>query len=197
MFDQNIHPPGLTRRGLLKALTATCAGLLAPNALSGIFSAPAEGAGGKTFSDTQLAVLRHMANVILPASDTPGAGDAGCHYYIDDQLARCREPEEARKFNRQFDRVENLIQKHWHKNYAELSAKRQEEIMRALSTGQAPFTPGDVEFFANLRSLVILGYYTSEVGGSKELVYLPVPGGYDGDFKLSANNNRAFSPFVY
>jgi hypothetical protein len=54
-----------------------------------------------------------------------------------------------------------------------------------------PVKPGDgilhvsdekSPFFFKLKQLTVLGYYTSEVGGTKELSYNPVPGSYEGDY---------------
>ncbi len=36
-------------------------------------------------------------------------------------------------------------------------------------------------YFRMMKELTMLGYFTSEVGATKALRYLPVPGKYDGD----------------
>jgi hypothetical protein len=41
---------------------------------------------------------------------------------------------------------------------------------------------GELPFYVKLKELTVLGYYTSELAAQSELVYLPVPGRYDGDF---------------
>lgn len=57
----------------------------------------------------------------------------------------------------------------------------------ALATAQdlSPGQPGTIEvrlppFFAHAKELTIVGYYTSEIGATKELQYEHVPGRYDG-----------------
>ena len=47
-------------------------------------------------------------------------------------------------------------------------------------------------FFEHCRQLVVLGYYTSEIGCKQERVYLPVPGRYDGKYPY-ADVRRVFS----
>ena len=47
-------------------------------------------------------------------------------------------------------------------------------------------------FFGHCRQLVILGYYTSEIGCKQERVYVPVPGHYDGQYPY-AQVGRVFS----
>jgi len=41
----------------------------------------------KTFTQSQLLNLKAIAQTIIPATDTPGAGDVDCHGFIDHQLA--------------------------------------------------------------------------------------------------------------
>ena len=37
-------------------------------------------------------------------------------------------------------------------------------------------------YFRMMKELTLLGYFTSEVGATKALRYLPVPGKYDGNY---------------
>jgi len=37
-------------------------------------------------------------------------------------------------------------------------------------------------YFRMIKELTLLGYFTSEVGCTQALRYLPVPGKYDGDY---------------
>jgi len=69
--------------------------------------------------------------------------------------------------------------------------------MSALALKKQPFEALSGDFFYKLKALTVLGYYSSEAGASQELVYLPVPGGYLGSFKVSENGGRAFSPPVF
>ena len=43
-----------------------------------------------------------------------------------------------------------------------------------------PATPARPAFFRTMKELTLLGYYTSEIGATKELHYLPVPGRFEG-----------------
>jgi hypothetical protein len=37
-------------------------------------------------------------------------------------------------------------------------------------------------YFSMIKQLTLLGYFTSEVGATKALRYIPVPGKYDGNY---------------
>lgn len=188
----------VSRRQLLATLSASCAGLLASNALAGgrTYNRKADGSKGKgkLLSAEQLAVLGAMVEIIIPQTDTLGAGSVDTHGFIDDQLANCTNPKEAKVFVAQLELCRNLILKQWGKAYPDLAAKDQNAAMQLLATNQTPFEKVGSDFFTKLKSLTLFGYYTSKEGGSKELVYLPIAGGYDGDFKLSENGGKAFMP---
>jgi len=45
-----------------------------------------------------------------------------------------------------------------------------------------------VQFFRTMKELTLLGYYTSEVGATRELRYTPVPGRFDGCVQLDSTS---------
>ena len=60
--------------------------------------------------------------------------------------------------------------------------------MRSISTGEGTVSVGPVEappFYRQLKELTVAGYYTSEVGATQELQWLPAPGRYEADVPLS------------
>ncbi|RQO67360.1 twin-arginine translocation pathway signal protein [Pedobacter sp. KBW06] len=66
--------------------------------------------------------------------------------------------------------------------------KQQENVTQKKSEKEAPgnaMTPKDKpktapQFFAIIRDLTLLGYFTSEIGATKALAYVEIPGRYDG-----------------
>lgn len=192
---------GVSRRELIQFFALGCAGLLSTDVLAGTPGAVREATGpvrqGQLLSSSQMHLLRELAEVIIPETDTPGAGSTDTHGFIDDQLANCRAPDEAARFVADLDRVGASVEQHWGKFLPDLASEERLAVMHAIALGKTPFDGFGSRFFYLLKSLTIVGYYSSEAGASQELVYLPVPGGYRGDFKLSDNGGRAFSPPVF
>ena len=188
--------PAICRRELIRVFTLSCAGLLAPGAF-----AMREPGGpvrkGQALSERQMKLLRELVETIIPETDTPGAAACDTHGFIDDQLANCRAPDEAARFIADLDRFAQLVRQNWNAGYGELPPAEQQSAMSALALAQQPFDKHDTDFFYRLKALTIVGYYSSEAGASQELVYLPLAGGYQGDFKLADNGGRAFSPRVF
>jgi hypothetical protein len=57
----------------------------------------------------------------------------------------------------------------------------------------APVSPRDVPFMRTMKELTLLGYYTSEVGATKELRWVPVPGRFEGCVPLAKVGGRAWA----
>lgn len=192
---------GVSRREVIHFFALGCAGLLSTNALADTPGIARVAAGpvrkGQLLSSSQMNLLRELTEVIIPETDTPGAASTDTHGFIDDQLANCRAPDESKRFVADLDRVGTSIRQHWGKFFPELEAEEKLAVMNAIALGTTPFDEFGSQFFYKLKSLTIIAYYSSEAGAKQELVYLPVPGGYRGDFKLSENGGRAFSPPVF
>jgi len=192
---------GISRRELLQICVLGCAGLLGTQGLAGTLVALREPGGpvrrGQVLSEAQMRLLCSLVEVIIPATDTPGAAATDTHGFIDDQLANCRAPDEAAQFIAQLDLLNDQVQKSRGKAFHELSSQEMTEVMTAVTRNEEPFEVLDTAFFYKLKALTVLGYYSSQEGASQELVYLPIPGGYRGDFTLADSGGKAFSPHVF
>jgi hypothetical protein len=76
------------------------------------------------------------------------------------------------------------------KSFPELAPEEQDLLLTQAMTGKIPGL--STSFFEHCRQLVVLGYYTSEIGCKQERVYVPVPGRYDGKYPF-ADVRRVFS----
>lgn len=189
---------GISRRELLQGLALGCAGLLSSRLNAGTSVGFRQPGGpvreGQALTEAQMKLLRELVETIIPQTDTPGAAETDTHGFIDDQLAHCREPGEARDFTASLDKFETCCRERWNAGFADLSAQDRQSAMTALAHHEAPFTDMAGDFFYHLKALTVFGYYSSEAGASQELVYLPIPGGYLGDFTVADNGGKAFSP---
>ena len=67
-----------------------------------------------------------------------------------------------------------------------LSAEERTNVLKDLDIAQKDYQSKKKEdepnhYFRMMKELTLLGYFTSEIGATKALRYLPVPGRYDGD----------------
>jgi len=146
-------------------------------------------------------LMRMVADHVIPASDTPGAGAVGAGDFVLVALAHglegTRRPPAANpalapflRADRSLDHAAWLEAKLGPKWLTQPSARRHEQLA-ALDAAAYGNDPAAAPWRA-IKGLILTGYYTSEIGGSKELHYEPVPGRFDPKVPVTAET-RAYS----
>lgn len=144
----------------------------------------------------ELALMTEVADLVIPATDTPGAAEAEVGAFV--LLALAHGMDGARDALAP-DAVTTTIRPHLradgsldHARWlaASLPDPRAESLA-ALDT--AAFAgEADAQPWRLLKRLILTGYYTSQIGGSVELQYAAVPGRYDPAVPVGPNE-RAYS----
>jgi hypothetical protein len=122
----------------------------------------------------QEALLAEAADTILPTTDTPGAKAAGVEKFIVRVLRDCYRPETQILFYEGLARLDATGRTAHGRSFIELTpAERHGVLLTATKTDKA--------FFLLLKQLTVAGYFTSEIGATKALAYLPIPGKFQGE----------------
>jgi gluconate 2-dehydrogenase gamma chain len=150
-------------------------------------AAPGFAASQAQFTPEQRALVSAISERIIPTTDTPGAITAGVPAFIEMMLADWYAPQDRDDFLNGMGVLDGYSWTQHEKPFAALTPEEQDAILTLELQGRFG---GD--FFAHCRQLVILGYYTSEIGCKQERVYVPVPGHYDGKYPY-ADVRRVFS----
>ncbi len=123
------------------------------------------------FSEADFSTITRLADLIIPATDTPGAVDAGVPSYIDSVVGAnpdlhgiCRDGLQALQKGAQRDHGRSFIA---------LDASQQIALLepwsKAVDAGQHE-SAGE-RFFQLIKNLTADGYYTSYIGLVEELRY--------------------------
>jgi hypothetical protein len=189
---------GVSRRDVLAAL-------LAGTAMAGVWTsasatAALQAAGNAVaaaragLAKEELAVLAAAAQVIIPATDTPGAVEAGVPQFIDALVSHWMTADEAAFFRNGLSALDAGARQRFQRGFAECSAEQGTELIQALRAsspyGGRTFSLTDrildpkAPFYLRLRDLTVLGYFTSEAGSTTELRYLPVPGKFEANLDM-------------
>ncbi|HEX4167206.1 MAG TPA: gluconate 2-dehydrogenase subunit 3 family protein [Bryobacteraceae bacterium] len=125
------------------------------------------------FNDTDFATISRIADLIIPATDTPGAVEAGVPEYIDSVLARNTDQQLVVADGlRWLDAEARRSGPH---TFLELNEQQQlailEPLCEAADQGSKLTQARNVQFFALLKNLTADGYYTSRIGLIEELGY--------------------------
>ncbi|NKJ01262.1 gluconate 2-dehydrogenase subunit 3 family protein [Novosphingobium sp. SG707] len=190
--------PRATRREVLAgaAIFALATGLPMPAS-----------AAGEAPSPRIALLLKTVAQIVIPRSDTPGAGDVGVGAFLPLAFAHglegTREPWRGAAAPGLLRADGSLRHDLWldqelnrraGRDFLALPPAQQAKIVaqldaEAFPAGPPPSAPSP---WVAIKALILTGYYTSEAGASKELQYNLIPGRWDADIPLKPGA-RAYS----
>ncbi|MBC7743552.1 MAG: gluconate 2-dehydrogenase subunit 3 family protein [Flavobacterium sp.] len=147
----------------------------------------AEKSAAKTFFNAdQIALLDEMGETILPATSTPGAKASKIGEFMDIMVRDCYTKADQKIFKDGLVKLEDECKKEHGKSFMDSSAaertaffiKKDAEQKEYMKT-KKPEDPS--HHFRMIKELTLLGFFTSEVGATKALRYVSIPGKYDGN----------------
>jgi gluconate 2-dehydrogenase gamma chain len=194
----------LTRREAFRYVAALMGGSLSAPALLGILhgcSAQKKAWKPVYLTAQQGAQVAEVAEIMIPRTDTPGAIDVGVPAFIDAMLRDTYAREDQARFTAGLAQLEEQA-KEQGGAFLKLERARRVALVRRLHDAavvaeeQRNAQTSDLHrpFILMMKELVLLGYFTSEVGVTRALQYVPIPGGYHGCIPVSqAGNGRAWA----
>jgi len=144
----------------------------------------------KFLSADQNDMLINLVDIILPKSDTPGASDVGVHKFIDELMATYCPDQEKSDFKAGLDKAIAAKPEDMTAYMTQLAKEAKEND--AIKS-KAVDNYKSREFFTQLRSLTMLGYYVSEEIGTEVLAYDPIPGEFISCYPLEKTGGRAWT----
>jgi glucoside 3-dehydrogenase (cytochrome c) hitch-hiker subunit len=151
----------------------------------------------RTLNPHQNDTVVAMIDLIIPATDTPGAKDARVNEFMDVILTEWATDEERRNFLDALADVDKQSQALFGKDFASASPAQQLVLLRSMDAAaevarshqkpRPPFwepagrdTQMQGDFFTVFKNMTLYGYYTSETGFAKELKLEIIPGAQHG-----------------
>ncbi len=139
----------------------------------------------QVFTPEQRALMTALCERIIPTTDTPGAIAAGVPMYVEKLLADWAVAEDRLPI---LSGLAEIDARSWQDYKLPAVQAKPEQQDALLTLAMHDELPDGEEFFKAFRQMVIVGYYTSEIGITQEREYLPVPGEYNGAFPYSQVN---------
>jgi PBP1b-binding outer membrane lipoprotein LpoB len=135
----------------------------------------------------QTAYLTEVADTILPATKTPGAKAANVGAFMGVMVRDCYTAADQQIFTKGLTELEAASQKMNGKGFLASTPAQRTALLTALDAEQKSYsktkTPEQPNhYFRMVKELTLLGFFTSEVGATQVLRYLPVPGKFDGNY---------------
>lgn len=141
---------------------------------------------GLNFSGDTIAFLNDIGDTILPETSTsPGAKAVDIGEFMKTMLIDCYSEKDRIAFMEGMNDINETSRMRFGETFIKLKADARyvilDEIDKLAKQYEKMRSDRDsVHYFTMAKQLTLLGYFTSEIGCTKALRYVPVPGRYDG-----------------
>lgn len=182
------------RRDLIKFSSLILGGAVSSSVSKVLLAAVPVHAGlvNTIFNPDQQTSVAVLSEMIIPTTDTPGAIQAGVPDFIATIVSEWYNLDERKVFFqglKDLDQYCNAVDGSTFADAGEAlrleALRKQEQLAKEFHADQNTRQGEQSRFFDQIKELVVVGYYSSEVGAKQEWRYLPMPGQYDGDYDFS------------
>lgn len=133
-------------------------------------------AGGRgALSGGQYTQLEQIADAMIPATETPGALAAGVPEFLRQMLTEWASDRTRAEVIGVLDSIERQAWSKYGAAFIELPAARRADVVRVVD--EESIARRDAAY-RRFKYLVLVGYYQSEIGATRELRYELVPGAW-------------------
>lgn len=162
------------------------------------------------FTPERISFMDEIAETILPATKTPGAKAAKVGQFMSVMVRDCYTEADQKTFMEGFEKLDEASKKKNGKNFLESDVPQRTALFIELDAESKKYmterndreakkysssaayamernylTKGKeispAHYFAMMKQLTLLGFFTSEVGATQALRYKETPGRYDGN----------------
>tara|TARA_B100000575_G_scaffold289267_1_gene290764 strand:+ start:1330 stop:1932 length:603 start_codon:yes stop_codon:yes gene_type:complete len=180
----------IDRRDLLKGIAIVLGAAISPGCQRAAQVPLAQRrAGAPRWNLEQRAIAHRCADLIMPATDTPSALAVGVGEFMDYVTNVWLQPSELKELLAGLDGLQKAARNQFNADFVDLAEVDQVALLTQMEAADASANARtadllDSKVFARLKELTVVGYYATEIGTKQEREYVPMPGRYDGYYKL-------------
>lgn len=158
------------------------------------------------FDPTTRKQVEILAELIIPTTDTPGAIAAGVPDFIEMMVGEWYTDTERTIFYQGLKELDALCLERQGESFLDCNQENQVLALQWSEQQAASYrgNPADsplgrryvdehTPFFPKIKELVVVGYYTSEIGARQEHRYFRMTPRFDGDYDLARVDGRQWS----
>jgi hypothetical protein len=137
-------------------------------------------------SPDDISFLDEVGDTILPTTaSSPGAKDTHIGDFMKTIVNDCYEDKDQKIFLAGMQKLDNASKAKYNKSFLEADTNQRHDLLVALDKEQKDYMdkkkPEDpTHYFRMMKELTLWGYFTSEIGATKALRYVAIPGHYEG-----------------
>ena len=167
----------MNRREAIQRITLILGGALSAQLTAALRGEVINSGASVLVNPGQQTLLAEVADTIIPTTDTPGAKAAGVEQFIIRVIRDCYPMKEQEEFYAGLAQLEADSKVKHGKSFSELDAAARNAMVKLA-------TENNKDFFLLMKELTVAGYFTSEIGATQALEYLPIPSRFEGDIPL-------------
>ena len=176
----------MQRRDLLKMIAAATGSAFIGSKVFAYEVLSAVKLSDTDFSKSDVGFLNEIAETIIPRTDTPGAKDANVGHIMAVMVADCYSESERKIFKNGMKTLNTRCKDRFQKDFILLSNTEKTIFLSVLDKESKEHNnkndDSEPHYFVLMKQLVLFGFFTSEIGATKVLRYVAVPGRYDGEY---------------
>ncbi len=199
----------MERRELLKMIAVLTGGAVIGGDMF-LTGCKSGGTTGLNFTPETIAMLDEVGETIIPTTDSPGAKATKIGEFMKVMVTDCYTTKQQAAFATGMGGLNDACKKLNGKNFMDSDAAQRKAFLVALEKEAKEFNTKRDEtdkplkeankaeneklpwsqnkefegapshYYTMLKQLTLLGYFSSEIGSTKALRHLPIPGKYDG-----------------
>lgn len=175
----------MNRRDLLKLITlATGSALIGGEVLFTACSPDRRGYISPNFTKADVDLLNEIGETILPRTATPGAKDANVGEFMTKVVDNCYFEQDSTTFHGGLKEIEAQAQSRYKTGFMKLSPEQRHEMLTQIDAEARSYQRpegGPPHYFTLIKQLTLFAFFTSEIGQTKVLRHVAIPGRYDGN----------------
>ncbi len=172
----------MNRREALERVAILMGSTLSAPMIAGVMGQVTNKGKSVAVTAEQENLLAEIADIIIPTTDSPGEASPGAkaasvEKFIVRVMRDCYKKEDQEVFYKGLAKFEADSKTKFGKGFVGLDIAQKNEMVKLSITENK-------DFFQKMKELTTTGYFTSEIGATKALEYLPIPGKYEGCIPL-------------
>ena len=133
----------------------------------------------------QIAFLDEVAETIIPATSTPGAKAAKVGEFMNVMVTDCYDQKDQAIFSEGMTAIEKRCNDLHKVGFMQATPEQRTALLNTINGELKEYNATKKEqdpthYFAMMKQLTLLGFFTSEVGATQALRYVAIPGKYEG-----------------
>jgi len=179
----------MNRRDVIRSMGVVSLHALFPSILSSFASGRMMGNQPVFFDKEEQHIVRQIIDVLLPATATPSASEAGVHFFLDEVFEHCLTVLQKRQIKEGLAEVRKVLAKQ----------TVNEEFVRFMDD-RAYAKDEQFAWFKTLKQYTLIGYFTSMEGTTRAGDYQKMSERYVGEIEIdehTTGHSKTFLKFYF